>query len=90
MIAASFLPETLKQRLPESLEDADKFGEGNKFWSISVRKDSSYLKQASLMRRQSLATNRNMANHVDNGKKWMQDFFICSINNNSIFNILVK
>lgn len=34
MLSAMLLPETLKQNLPETLEDAVKFGKGHKFWSI--------------------------------------------------------
>ncbi|CAG7696957.1 unnamed protein product [Allacma fusca] len=34
MVASSFLPETLRQKLPETIEDASKFGRDNKFWSI--------------------------------------------------------
>jgi hypothetical protein len=34
MAAAMFLPETLHQRLPESLADAYTFGQDQKFWSL--------------------------------------------------------
>jgi hypothetical protein len=34
MLAAAFLPETLNQHLPESIQDADDFGKNNKFWSL--------------------------------------------------------
>lgn len=38
-LAASFLPETFQHHLPETLEDADKFGKNSKFWSY-LPKDS--------------------------------------------------
>jgi hypothetical protein len=38
MISSAFLPETLKQTLPETIEDANQFGKGNKFWSLHPRK----------------------------------------------------
>jgi len=41
MIAASFLPETLNQHLPESIQDADDFGKGNKFWTLIPPSNSS-------------------------------------------------
>jgi len=31
---SSLLPETLHQKLPETLEDASKFGKGIKFWTF--------------------------------------------------------
>lgn len=34
MISAAFLPETLNQTLPETIDDANKFGKGNRFWSL--------------------------------------------------------
>ncbi|CAG7834483.1 unnamed protein product [Allacma fusca] len=34
MISSAFLPETLDQNLPETIEEAVKFGEGEKFWSF--------------------------------------------------------
>jgi hypothetical protein len=34
MVAALFLPETLHQRLPETLADAQAFGQDQKFWSL--------------------------------------------------------
>lgn len=34
MVAALFLPETLHQRLPETLSDAQTFGRDQKFWSL--------------------------------------------------------
>ena len=34
MIASSFLPETFCQTLPETIEAANNFGKGNKFWSF--------------------------------------------------------
>jgi hypothetical protein len=33
-LAALFLPETLHQRLPETLADAQTFGRDQKFWSL--------------------------------------------------------
>jgi len=33
-ICASFLPETLRQHLSETIEDAEDFGKGNKYWSL--------------------------------------------------------
>jgi hypothetical protein len=34
MVAALFLPETLHQRLPETLADAQAFGRDQKFWRL--------------------------------------------------------
>jgi hypothetical protein len=34
MMAALLLPETLHQRLPETLTDAQTFGRDQKFWSL--------------------------------------------------------
>ncbi|XP_035709656.1 organic cation transporter 1 isoform X2 [Folsomia candida] len=34
MVSSAFLPETLGQSLPESIEDAENFGKGTKFWSL--------------------------------------------------------
>jgi hypothetical protein len=33
-ISAAVLPETLHQNLPETLEDANRFGKTHKFWSL--------------------------------------------------------
>ena len=38
-ISASFLPETLRQHLPETIEDAENFGKGNKYWSLHPDND---------------------------------------------------
>lgn len=40
MIASSFLPETFRQTLPETIEGANNFGKGNKFWSFLPSTDS--------------------------------------------------
>jgi len=40
MLASSFLPETFRQALPETIEDANKFGKSNKFWSFLPEEDS--------------------------------------------------
>lgn len=37
MVVSAFLPETLNQNLPETIDDANKFGKGVKFWSIFPR-----------------------------------------------------
>jgi len=34
LLASACLPETFRQRLPETVEDANKFGKGVKFWSF--------------------------------------------------------
>ncbi|CAG7786230.1 unnamed protein product [Allacma fusca] len=34
MISTAFLPETLDQSLPETIEEAVQFGQGEKFWSF--------------------------------------------------------
>lgn len=34
LVASAYLPETFKQNLPESLEEANNFGKGVKFWSF--------------------------------------------------------
>jgi len=33
LASAASLPETFKQHLPETIEDANKFGKGHKYWS---------------------------------------------------------
>ncbi|PSN30459.1 hypothetical protein C0J52_25982 [Blattella germanica] len=33
-IASAFLPETLHQKLPETLADAEQFGKHQTFWSV--------------------------------------------------------
>jgi hypothetical protein len=35
---ASLLPETLNQKLPETVQDAAEFGTDQKFWSLPQRK----------------------------------------------------
>jgi hypothetical protein len=40
MIAALLLPETLHQRLPETLVDAQIFGREQKFWSLPKKPDT--------------------------------------------------
>lgn len=37
MIVSAFLPETLNQNLPETIDDANKFGKGVRFWSVFPR-----------------------------------------------------
>jgi len=41
-ICASLLPETLNEKLPETLQDAALFGKGRKFWSLPQRKKKEY------------------------------------------------
>ena len=38
MTASALLPETLNQKLPETLEDANDFGKDDKFWSFLPQK----------------------------------------------------
>jgi len=38
-IASAFLPETLRQRLPETVEEANNYGKGIKFWSFLPKDD---------------------------------------------------
>lgn len=38
VIAASFLPETLHQKLANTLQEAQKFGKHQKFWSMPHKK----------------------------------------------------
>ena len=45
-ISSACLPETLHQSLPETVEDANNFGQNQKFWSF-LPEDSKYLKQQS-------------------------------------------
>ncbi|ODM94866.1 Organic cation transporter 1 [Orchesella cincta] len=37
LVVSAFLPETLNQNLPETIDDANKFGKGVKFWSVFPR-----------------------------------------------------
>ncbi|CAL8072337.1 unnamed protein product [Orchesella dallaii] len=37
LFVSAFLPETLNQNLPETIDDANKFGKGVKFWSVFPR-----------------------------------------------------
>jgi hypothetical protein len=37
-ICASLLPETLNQKLPETVQDASHFGKDQKFWSLPQMK----------------------------------------------------
>jgi len=41
-ICASFLQETLNEKLPETVQDAALFGKGQKFWSLPQRKKKEY------------------------------------------------
>nr|CAD7200912.1 unnamed protein product [Timema douglasi] len=46
-ISATFLPETLNQKLPENLTDAQNFGKDQKFWSLTpVPSSASIAKQS--------------------------------------------
>ncbi|CAL8072317.1 unnamed protein product [Orchesella dallaii] len=38
MVAAAFIPETVNHNLPETLEEAENFGRGRKFWSFHLPK----------------------------------------------------
>ena len=50
MIGSAFLPETLRQHLPETIEAANDFGKGNEFWSIKPKKRDRRISVASLRR----------------------------------------
>jgi hypothetical protein len=41
-ICASLLPETLNEKLPETLQDAAHFGKDQKFWSLPQGKKKEY------------------------------------------------
>ncbi|CAL8092584.1 unnamed protein product [Orchesella dallaii] len=41
LLAATCLPETFRQPLPESIQDANKFGKGQKFWSYLPQQQES-------------------------------------------------
>lgn len=52
-IAASFLPETLKRTLPETIEQANEFGKTDKYWQVQPRPSIRSIKYGSLKRRAS-------------------------------------
>jgi hypothetical protein len=43
-ICASLLPETLYEKLPETVQDAADFGKDRKFWSLPQKKKKEYQK----------------------------------------------
>ncbi|XP_069687257.1 carcinine transporter-like [Periplaneta americana] len=42
MICGTLLPETLNQKLPDTIEDSSHFGEDQKYWSFPKRKTETY------------------------------------------------
>jgi len=59
LLVTAFLPETLHQHLPETIEDADAFGKEHQFWSLHPKRRKSEINVQDinnfLARRRSLA-----------------------------------
>lgn len=64
MIVSAFLPETLNQNLPETIDDANRFGQGVKFWSLFPRpRSKSIASTLSYLR----TPRRSSTGHVETG-----------------------
>ncbi|ODM93566.1 Organic cation transporter 1 [Orchesella cincta] len=59
LVVSAFLPETLNQNLPETIDDANKFGKGVKFWSTRSKSITSTLGSLRTSRRSTAGQGEN-------------------------------
>ena len=72
-IAYSFIPETLYEILPQTIEDAETFGEGKKYFSLAKKKKDSNGKKVNEISNEENNINNKNSNSNNNNTLSLDD-----------------